>query len=97
MANNLTERAGDTAPVRSGWWELDVAGLREASWFTLTVVIIAAAAAVTLFNLYVDAVLATFQPIYDATAELVQTTLLVNVLLLVAWPLLVKRVGSSGR
>ena len=82
MATEPTEQAVDNTAFRSWLWALDVAGLREASWFTLTVVVVAAATAVTVFNLSVDAILGAVQPIFDATGGLVQTTLLVNVLLL---------------
>lgn len=83
MTDSQAGNSNTDTGSKSLTWGLDVTVLRESSWLTIITVVVAGAAAVTGFNLSRTTIVNGLQPIYDVTNGLVQTTLLVNLLLLV--------------
>jgi len=71
------DATGDDGAV-FGRIALDVDALREASWATVVAVVIAGAAAVTLFHLTLPAISDALLPVFEATGGLVEVTLLAN-------------------
>lgn len=63
---------------------LDIDALRETSWATIGVVVIAGVMAVSLFHLTLPAISDALAPVVDATGGLVEVTLLVNLAFVVA-------------
>lgn len=72
------DRPTDDSAARPPWTRLDTTTIREASWTTIVAVVVAGAAVTVGFHLAQPALQALVSPLSDATAGLVQLTLLVN-------------------
>lgn len=82
MADSQPKHQPDAAQVRGSRWALDPSTLRETSWLIIVAVVIAGAAAATVFNMNRTAIVDSFQPLYEATGGLIQPTLIVNLVLI---------------
>ena len=82
MSESQPEPQSDEIRASGSRWGLDPSTLRETSWLTIVAVVVAGAAAATVFNMNRTDIVDSFQPLYEATGGLVQPTLIVNLVLI---------------